>query len=337
MSDSLSFTDIRFLRKVRDINSNPEAYERTEKGSVPASTGAILKASDLTESEVRYRMGGSRRRGLADDGLTVVHEAEFDEETKTFGAKSVELTQEGIDVLTEFENENDLFDEDDTEDTPEIVKQLRGRVSKLEQQSRESDSVDVDREIRELRRDVNRIEQKVDSIQDDPYGAVDTDVVGHIKETIKRGQAMFYIFGSVFGIDVDRRVEDGSYPSAGAIEAERVDVYDALSSAGYSEGDSTGSGDSTDSSDSAGSSGATSQSDVDQGQTTQAGVVGEQVESGGRDDRSEQGQLSVDGAAGMEGDSDDLGGDSEGEDGSAKGPYDPSSFTESSEGEGSGE
>jgi len=235
MSDSLSFTDIKFLRKVRDINSNPEAYERTEKGSVPASTGAILKASDLTESEVRYRMGGSRRRGLEDEGLTVVYEAEFDEETKTFGAKSVELTQEGIDVLTEFENENDLFDDENSEDTPEIVKQLRGRVSKLEQQSGGSGSVDVDREIRELRRDVNRIEQKVDSIQDDPYGAVDTDVVGHIKETIKRGQAMFYIFGSVLGIDVDRRVEDGSYPSASAIEAERVDVYDKLSTAGYSE------------------------------------------------------------------------------------------------------
>jgi len=235
MSDSLSFTDIRFLRKVRDINSNPEAYERTEKGSVPASTGAILKASDLTESEVRYRMGGSRRRGLADDGLTVVHEAEFDEETKTFGAKSVELTQEGIDVLTEFENENDLFDEDDTEDTPEIVKQLRGRVSKLEQQSRESDSVDVDREIRSLRNDVDRLEAKIDSIQDDPYGAVDTDVVGFLKEAIKSSKAMVYIFKSIFGIDVDRRVEDGSYPSAGAIESERVDVYDALSSAGYSE------------------------------------------------------------------------------------------------------
>jgi len=331
MDTDLSFKDIRFLRKVRDINSNPGAYERTDMGEVPASTGAIIKASDLTEGEVKYRLGGSQCRGLEEMGVTTVYEAEFDEETKTFGAKSVELTTKGIDILTEFEQENNLFDDDDSEDVPEIVKQLRGRVSKLEQQSGGSGSVDVDREVRSLRNDVDRLEAKIDAMDEDPYGAVDTDVVGHIKEAIKSSKAMVYIFKSVFGIDVDRRVEDGSYPSAGAIEAERVDIYDVLSSAGYSEDGSTDSG------DSAGSSGATSQSDVDQKQTTQAGVVSEQVESGGRDDRSEQGQLSVDGAAGMEGDSDDMGGDSEGEDGGVKGPYDPPSFMESSEGEGSGE
>lgn len=235
MNTDLSFKDIRFLRKVRDINSNPEAYERTDMGQVPASTGAIIKASDLTEGEVKYRLGGSQCRGLQEMGITTVYEAEFDEETKTFGAKSVELTMEGINVLTEFEQENNLFDDDDSEDVPEVVKQLRGRVSKLEQQGGGSGSVDVDREIRSLRNDVDRLEAKVDSIQDDPYGAVDTDVVGHIKEAIKSSKAMVYIFKSVFGIDVDRRVEDGSYPSAGAIEAERVDVYDVLSSAGHSE------------------------------------------------------------------------------------------------------
>ena len=329
MSDSLSFTDIRFLRKVRDINSNPEAYERTEKGSVPASTGAILKASDLTESEVRYRMGGSRRRGLADDGLTVVHEAEFDEETKTFGAKSVELTQEGIDVLTEFENENDLFDEDDTEDTPEIVKQLRGRVSKLEQQSRESDSVDVDREIRELRRDVNRIEQKVDSIQDDPYGAVDTDVVGHMKETIKRGQAMFYIFGSVFGIDVDRRVEDGSYPSASAIEAERVDVYDKLSTAGYSED----AGGSTTSNTSEGE--AKPKPEISGQQQAQSGDVDISGSSGGRGVDESGGVVeSVSSGEDSGGDSDE---DKDESSGSSIPEHEPPSFMQSDGSDGGGE
>jgi len=238
MDVDLSFKDIRFLRKVRDINANPEAYERTEKGEVPASTGAIIKASNLTEGEVKYRLGGSQCRGFEDMGLTVVHEAEFDEETKTFGAKSVELTQKAIDVLTEYEEDN-VF-EDNSEDVPEVVKQLRGRVNQLEQESRGSDSVDVSREIRSLRGDISRLETRLDSIENDPYGAVDTDVVGFIKEAIKSSKAMVYIFKSVFGIDVERRVEDGSYPNVGAIEAERVDVYDVLSSAGYSEDDSVG-------------------------------------------------------------------------------------------------
>jgi hypothetical protein len=244
MGNDLSLKDIRFLRAVRDINANPEAYERTEKGEAPASTGAIIDASDLSESEVRYRMGGSRRRGFEEMGLTIVHEAEFDEETKMFGAKSVELTQEGIDELTEFEEENDVFDDGGEDDgVPEVVKQLRGRVEKLEKRSvgGGSDGGDFSREIKSLRNDIERLETKIDGAREDPWGALDDDVVEHTKGGIERVNAVFYILQTVFGIDVERRVEEGSYPSNAAVEAERVEIAEVLNSAEFVDGnDSSG-------------------------------------------------------------------------------------------------
>jgi hypothetical protein len=237
MGYDLSLKDIRFLRAVRDINANPEAYERTEKGEVPASTGAIIAASELSESEARYRMGGSRCRGFEEMGLTLVHEAEFDEETKTFGAKSIELTQEGIDVLTEFEEENDLYDDQDGEDgdVPEVVKQLRGRVEKLEKRSVSggSDGGDFSREIKSLRNDIERIETKIDGIREDPWGGLDDDAVELTKAGVDRANALFYILETVFGIDVERRTEEGSYPSEDAIEVERVELAERLLSAEY--------------------------------------------------------------------------------------------------------
>lgn len=242
MEYDLSFTDIRFLRAVRDINANPDAYERTEKGEIAASTGAIIAAADLSESEARYRMGGSRCRGFEEMGLTIVHEAEFDEETKTFGAKSVELTQEGLDVLTEVEEVGDNFDEDsegEGEGVPEIVKQLRGRVEKLEKRSVSggSDGDDHTREIKALQNDIERIETKIDSIREDPWGGLDDDAVELTKEGVDRANAIFYILQTVFGLDVERRTEEGSYPSEDAIEVERVELADRLMSAEYPDED----------------------------------------------------------------------------------------------------
>lgn len=244
MEYDLSFTDIRFLRAVRDINANPDAYERTEKGEIAASTGAIIAAADLSESEARYRMGGSRCRGFEEMGLTIVHEAEFDEETKTFGAKSVELTQEGLDVLTEVEEVGDNFDEDsegDGEGVPEIVKQLRGRVEKLEKRSvgGGSDGSDHTREIKALQNDIERIETKIDAIREDPWGGLDDDAVELTKEGVDRANAIFYILQTVFGIDVERRTEEGSYPSEDAIEVERVELADLLMSAEYPDEDAS--------------------------------------------------------------------------------------------------
>ncbi len=209
MNVDLSFKDIRFLRKVRDINSNPEAYERTEKGEVPASTGAIINASNLTEGEVKYRLGGSQCRGFEDMGLTVLHEAEFDEETKTFGAKSVELTQKGIDVLTDYE-ENNVF-EDYSEDVPEVVKQLRGRVNQLEQQTRGSDNVDISQEIQSLRNDIERFEAELESLKQSRWGAVDERFHTDLDKTVKRLPPIFYLLVEVFGLDVDQVADEGPY------------------------------------------------------------------------------------------------------------------------------
>ena len=240
MEHDLSFTDIRFLRIVRDINANPDAYEGTDKGERPASTGAIITASDLSESAVRYRLGGSRSRGFEEMGLTKIHEAEFDEETRTFGAKSVELTQEGVDILTEIGDMSETGGSEGGGDTdvPELVKQLRGRVEKLEERSKSGGSGDDEsyaRKLNSLENDIERIETKLDAIRDDPWGGLGDDAVEITKEGVDKANAMFYILQTVFGIDVERRTEEGSYPSEEAIEAERVEIAERLSSAEYLE------------------------------------------------------------------------------------------------------
>jgi len=174
-------------------------------------------------------LGGNHSRGFedGDEPLIVSHDPEVIEGENRFGPRSAELTEHGIQLLSEFEASG-YMGGGEREDEPETIKQLRARLDALESGSEGRDESD------ELRGRVERLEAEIDSIQDDPCGAVDTDVVGYMKEAIKSSKAMVYLFKSIFGIDVDQRVEDGSYPSDDAVEAERVDVYGVLSLAGCS-------------------------------------------------------------------------------------------------------
>lgn len=232
MDSELKLTDIKFLRTVRDINTNQEQHEQTKQSEVPASTGAITAESGLSEGKVRYRMGGSQCRGLEEMGLTIIHEAEFNEETRTFGSKSIELTDKGLEELDEF-GSDEIIDSDDEHDTPEVLKQLRARVNNLEERtgSGGSESTDIQREVDSIRTDIDRLEAKVDEIRENPWSGLDHDVVEHIKKTGQESQGMQYILETVFGIDVEQCIEAGSYPSTTAIETERAEISELLSEA----------------------------------------------------------------------------------------------------------
>lgn len=92
------------------------------------------------------------------------HDPEVIEGENRFGPRSAELTEHGIQLLSEFEASG-YMGGGEREDEPETIKQLRARLDALE-----SD---------ELRGRVERLEAEIDSIQDDPCGAVDTDFVGY--------------------------------------------------------------------------------------------------------------------------------------------------------------
>lgn len=92
--------DIKFLQTVRDINNNPEDYSETNRGKLPANTASIKRATDLTDQQVSYRMGGnSNSKGFEEgsDPLIVSHRGEATE--SGFAPRSVELTSAGVDAL----------------------------------------------------------------------------------------------------------------------------------------------------------------------------------------------------------------------------------------------
>jgi len=98
METDLSVRDIKFLRAIRDINANPEAYEDTDKCAVPANKTSISGATELGKKEVGYRLGGNHSRGFedGDEPLIVSHDPQVIQGENRFGPRCAELTEHGI-------------------------------------------------------------------------------------------------------------------------------------------------------------------------------------------------------------------------------------------------
>ena len=105
--NNLTLTDIEFLRAVEELNNNPEKYRDTDIGEMPANTSSIRKNTDLTQEQVKYRMGGnSNSRGFETETeempqVIISHSAK--PTNKGFGPRSAELTSEGQEILKEAE------------------------------------------------------------------------------------------------------------------------------------------------------------------------------------------------------------------------------------------
>ena len=105
MDTDLTLRDIKFLRAVRDISANPDDFEKTELGAVPANKRSITLATDLGKDEVGYRLGGNHSRGFeeGDEPLIESFDPEVVEDANRFGPRSAKLTQHGVELLSEFE------------------------------------------------------------------------------------------------------------------------------------------------------------------------------------------------------------------------------------------
>jgi len=219
MNTDLSVRDIKFLRAIRDINANPEAYEDTDKGAVPANKTSISKATELGKKEVGYRLGGNHSRGFedGDEPLIVSHDPEVIESENRFGPRSAELTEHGIELLSEFEASG-YMGGGESEDEPETIKQLRARLDALESNS---GSQGVDEEVGGR---IEQLEAEVEAMKQSQWGAVDEKFHTDLDKTVNRLPPMFYILANVFGVDVDRVAEEAPYDEATLAEVREAVV-----------------------------------------------------------------------------------------------------------------
>jgi hypothetical protein len=106
----LSVVDIEFLQAARDINKNPENYEKTGNSAHPANTASIKRVTDLTDEQVSYRMGGnSNSKGFekGDKNLIISHDPQV--QGSTLGPRSIELTPHGSNILDKAEKRMSRF------------------------------------------------------------------------------------------------------------------------------------------------------------------------------------------------------------------------------------
>jgi len=105
----LGLKDIRFLKAIRDISENPEKYPHTDTGKVPATKTALREATELDEDSLRYRLRTDRSKLAEDGGAGYIRiRSPTVNDDGSFGPKSVELTDEGYEVLEAELEERDL-------------------------------------------------------------------------------------------------------------------------------------------------------------------------------------------------------------------------------------
>jgi hypothetical protein len=209
MDWDLSLRDIKFLRAVRDINGNPEAYEKTDVGQAPANKQSIRLATDLGKKEVGYRLGGKGGRGLENGEEPLIERLEPEPiaEENRFGPRSARLTEHGLEALSEFE-ESGMLGSGSVEDEPETIKQLRARIEELESQKQTgSAGGQVDDEIVER---LEAIERQLEVFNEQAWGSVSDEKAEGVESLLELSPPAFHVIETIFGIDLNAvREQDG--------------------------------------------------------------------------------------------------------------------------------
>lgn len=217
MDTDLRLPDIEFLRAVKDINANPDSYPKIDDhdAAMPATKAVIVSGSDLSRSEVSYRLDQESR--LLENDLIHIHEAEFDPEARMFGAKSVELTAAGEDVLAEIDRESG------GQVSGDELRQLRNRIDRLENDSGggsvgNGEVAELAERVESLEASVSAIESKadslaarLDSVENTEWGAISDEKVKSLSGVITHTGAMMYLFNDLFSVDVVQVGNEGEY------------------------------------------------------------------------------------------------------------------------------
>ena len=183
--------DVEFLLAVSRIEKNPTEYDNTDVGETVANVTSIREASDLTRSQVDYRVSpGEGGRGLAEGGMNFIRAYEATIEGRNFGPRSVELTEKGERIVAE-------------------IKEMRSGTGVS---SGGNDGVSSDR-ISELEAQVSEMQakienfsataEKVDEIDRSEMGAIDSEMSTQLRATSNAISHHQLVFKEVFGIGID--------------------------------------------------------------------------------------------------------------------------------------
>lgn len=249
----LSLPDIEFLRAVRDINAAPDEYPETDRGEVAANTASILKVTDLDRGKVTYRIGGDHSRGFEQGELGLIrsYSPTIDDGSFSVGPRSAELTEKGLELLSELDEEGTGVDGVgvDDDDVQESLQQIKARLSALEGESIDGENATAFRsEIRSLREEVEGIERRVEAVEStlsSEWGGVDEAKFEKVETLLDRTPPMYYVMEVLFGIDVDAVREEDGIPD-GDVSRWRRDVLQTLEQEGdQPRGGESGSGQAT--------------------------------------------------------------------------------------------
>jgi len=207
----LSREDISFLRAIRDINTNPEKYENTSDGEVPANKTSIRKVTELNPSQVDYRL---RDRGLDENlGLICIYDPPMTD--SGYGPKSAELTDEGVQALSTIADSNSIDESNSNVISSGEIDQLRASVEKLEKQASNevsdslraeiedvSDRIDtLSEQMESLSKDVTSLQQTIDMWHKSEWGAIDDENIDNLTRAVQLSRISDTIHQNILDLD----------------------------------------------------------------------------------------------------------------------------------------
>ena len=183
--------DVEFLLAVHQIEQKPTEYDNTDVGETVANVTSIREASDLTRSQIDYRVSpGDGGRGFGEAGMNFIRTYEATIEGRNFGPRSVELTEKGERVVAE-------------------IKEMRSggsgqsggsevassdRIAELEARVSEHES---------LLENFSEMAEQVHTIEQDEMGGVNSEMATQIRAASNAIPHHQFVFSEVFGIGIE--------------------------------------------------------------------------------------------------------------------------------------
>lgn len=179
--------DVEFLLAVHHIEQNPTEYDNTEVGQKVANVSSIREATDLTRSQIDYRVKPSENgRGFDEDEMNLLRTYEATIEGQTIGPRSVELTEKGARVIAEIRDERLGSGRDGDRDrvSPERVDRLETQLSEVQTQ-------------------IENLSDGMAAINQDRTGGIDEDLSARLEAMARRYPKHHYVLTEIFGIDLE--------------------------------------------------------------------------------------------------------------------------------------